>query len=55
VAAGAILLGVIWVVYFVATRPKNTIGEDAGRKALEEAVAKLMESTKSPKAAEAAD
>jgi hypothetical protein len=55
VAAGAILLGVIWVVYFVATRPKNTIAEDAGRKALQDAVAKLMESTKNSKAAEAAD
>lgn len=48
--AGAILLCVLWVVYYVATRPKAMLDDDEGRRQLEEAVAKLLESN--PAAAE---
>lgn len=44
--AGAILLCILWVVYFVATRPKNVMEDDEVRKAVEEALEKLLHSTK---------
>lgn len=47
--AGTILLCVLWVVYYVATRPKAMLVDDEGRRQLEEAVAKLLEN---PAAAE---
>jgi len=44
--AGAILLCILWVVYFVASRPKNVLVEDEGRKAVQEAIEQLLQSTK---------
>lgn len=53
--AGAILLCVLWVVYYVATRPKNSLDADEGRRAVQEALEKLLASTSKPaEAAEAA-
>jgi hypothetical protein len=45
VGASIILLCVLWVVYFVASQPKNVLEDDEGRRAVREAVAKLLEST----------
>jgi hypothetical protein len=45
VGAGIILLCVLWVVYFVASQPKNTLDDDEGRRAVREAVQKLLETT----------
>lgn len=45
VSAAAILVCIFWVVYYVASRPKNVAAEDEGRKALQEAVEQLLAST----------
>ena len=43
--AAAILVCILWVVFFVASRPKNILVEDEGRQAVEEAVKQLLERT----------
>lgn len=49
-AAGAIMLCVFWVVYWVASRPKNILDGDEGGRAAQDALEQLM-ATQADKAA----
>jgi hypothetical protein len=53
--AVAILLCILLVVYFVASRPKNDLAADEGRQAVQEALAKLLVTTKQAQQAPSTD